>query len=111
MVVESLEKEAEYTVERVQALKLMDKVRKVDPDHYPVAFGRSLIAIANSKDDSFRKICIESLQELAVVNPSLVASLHGFSTLMDVVMDPITQDLADNITITILFLLNDPVTR
>lgn len=111
LVVESLERDSEYAVERIQALKLVDKVRKVDADHFPVAFGRSLIAIANSKDDTFRKICMESLRELAVANAPLVASLHGFATLMDAVLEPITAELADNITMTVLFLLNDPNTR
>ncbi|RYG68985.1 hypothetical protein EON64_03885 [archaeon] len=111
LIVESLEKDSEYTMERIQALKLMDKVRKVDPDNFPVAFGRSIISIANSKEDSFRKICVESLRELALANPALVASLYGFCTLVDAVLDPITQELADNITLTILYLLNDPNTR
>lgn len=111
LVVESLERDSEYSVERIQALKLMDKVRTVDGDNFPVAFGRSIIAVANSKDDAFRKICLESLRELAVVNASLVASLHGFATLIDAVLEPITQDLADNITLTLLYLLNDPVAR
>lgn len=111
LIVESLEKDSEFTMERIQALKLMDKVRKVDPDNFPVAFGRSIISIANSKEDTFRKICIESLRELALANPALVASLYGFCTLVDAVLEPITQELADNITLTILYLLNDPNTR
>eukprot|EP01031_Cornospumella_fuschlensis_P035570 gene35570-43134_t len=111
LIVESLEKDSEFSMERIQALKLMDKVRKVDPDNFPVAFGRSIISIANSKEDTFRKICVESLRELALANPALVASLYGFSTLVDAILEPITQELADNITLSILYLLNDPNTR
>jgi hypothetical protein len=111
LVVESLERDGDHTMERIQAIKFMDKVRTVDAEHFPAAFGRSIIAIANSKDDPFRKICIESLRELAIANPSLLASLYGFATLIDAVLEPITQDLADNVTITLLYLLNDPNTR
>eukprot|EP01039_Chlorochromonas_danica_P002589 gene2589-2831_t len=111
LIVESLERDSEYVIERIQALKAMDTVRRLDPGHYPVAFGRSIIAVAASKDDALRKICMESLRELSLANTALVASLQGFATLIDAILEPISQDLADNITMTIIFLLNDPVTR
>lgn len=111
-VIISLEQDNESnTMERVQALKLIEKVRKVASELFPVGFGRSLVAVANSKEDSFRKVCIDAIRELALSNPSLVAIVHGFPTLLDAVLDPINQDSAESIIYTILYLLNDPQTR
>lgn len=111
IVVISLEKDADYSVERMQALKLLERIRSIKPHLFPPAFGRSLVAIANCKEDNFRKISLEFLKELALVNPSVVMNVGGFNSLVDAIADPITQDFADSILITILYLLNDPTTR
>ncbi len=113
LVVNSFEKESDYSMERIQALKIMDRVRRicVAADAYPIAFARSLVSIANSKEDNFRKIALESLRELSLSHPSLVAAVQGFSTLVDAIMDPVSQEIADSVTHTILFLLNEPSTR
>lgn len=111
LIVAALERESDYSMERIQALKIIDRIRKIAPDAFPVAFARSLVAISNSKEDNFRKVCLESLRELAVANPCLVAVVQGFTTLIDAVVDPVAQDVADNILRSILFLLNDPSTR
>ena len=57
----------------MQALKLIEKTRLVAPRIFPIAFARSLVAIANHKEDTFRKISIEALRSLSMVNPALVA--------------------------------------
>ncbi len=113
IVVNSFERESDNTMERIQALKMMDRVRRICnlKDGYPISFARSLVSIANSKEDNFRKIALESLRELSLSHTSLVAAVQGFSTLMDAVVEPVSQDIADAITHTILFLLNDPLTR
>jgi hypothetical protein len=113
IVIGTLEKESnvEFNVERIQALKMIDKIRRVSPEIFPVGFARSIVAIANCKEDNFRKLCLDSLRELSLVNPSIVGTVGGFSALLDAVLDPISQDSADKILHTILFLLNDPVTR
>ena len=111
LIVTALERESDYSMERIQALKIIDRVRKVAPESFPIAFARSLVAISNSKEDNFRKVCLESLRELSLVNTCIVAVVQGFSTLIDAVIDPVSQDVADNIIRSILFLMNDPVTR
>ena len=110
-IVASLEKDGDCAVERMQALKIMEKVQHIANDIYPLAFARSLVAVANYKEDNFRKICIDSLRDLALTNPGLVAAVDGFAPLMDAVLEPITQPMADSILLTIIYLLNDPVTR
>lgn len=111
VIVSTLEKDGDNAVERMQALKIIEKVQEISADIFPVAFARSLVAVANSKDDTFRKICIETLRDLALKNPSLVAGVDGFAPMMDAVMEPITQPLADSIVVAIIYLLNDPATR
>lgn len=113
IIISSLEKDSssEFNVERIQALKIMDKVRKVSPEVFPLGFARSIVSIANSKDDNFRKLCLDLLRELSIANPQLVASVGGFTTLMESILDPISPECADKVLHTILFLLNDPATR
>lgn len=111
LIVAALERESDYSMERIQALKIIDRIRLKAPEVFPIAFARSLVAISNSKEDNFRKVCLESLRELSIANPTLVAVVQGFTTMMDAVVDPVSQDVADNILRTILFLLNDPSTR
>lgn len=110
-VVSSLEKDGDSAVERMQALKIIERVQLIAPELFPVGFARSLVAVANYKDDSFRKICIEALRDLSLTNPSLVAAVDGFTPMMDAVLEPITQSLADSIVLVIIYLLNDPATR
>ena len=110
-VVSSLEKDGDSAVERMQALKIIERVQQIAPELFPVGFARSLVAVANYKDDSFRKICIEALRDLSLTNPSLVAAVDGFTPMMDAVLEPITQSLADSIVLVIIYLLNDPATR
>jgi hypothetical protein len=111
IVVTSLERDFDYSMERMQAFKLMEKIRTIAPLLYPISFGRSLVAIANYKEDNFRKICLEGLRELSIANPRIVAAVNGFSALLEAVIEPLTVDMADNILLTLLFLLNDPQTR
>ena len=80
-------------------------------DAFPVAFARSLVAISNHKDDNLRRICIETLRELSVENPRVVATVNGLTTLLDVVLEPSSQDMAEPILISLLYLLNDPKSR
>lgn len=110
-IVTSLEKDGDFAMERMQALKLIEKVQSVAPDLYPIAFARSLVAISNFKEDSFRKVCLDSLRSLALISPALVTAVDGFAPLMDVVIEPICPILADSILLTFIYLLNTPGTR
>lgn len=113
LVMISLERESssQFNMERVQALKLMDKFRRVSPEVYPITFVRSLVAIGNSKEDSLRKLSLDSLVELAMVNPVLVATATGFNTLLEAVLDPALKDCSEKILHVSLHLLGDPSTR
>ena len=111
LVLMSLEREHEYMLERMQALKLMRVFIALCPLSFPIAFARSLVAVANNKDDNIRRVCLESLRELSVIVPELVVRVNGISCLLDAVIEPNTQDMAEPILMSILYLLNDSETR
>lgn len=71
IVVVCIERGEVHLVERMQALKLMKKFLLISGDIFPIAFARSLVAISNHKDDNLRRICLETLRELCVINPKV----------------------------------------
>eukprot|EP01035_Chromulina_nebulosa_P022879 gene22879-29634_t len=117
LVISSFEREMDYAMERTQAFKLMGKVLVIAPQIFPTSFARSLVAVANfnkedvSKEDPFRKSCICMLRDLAICNPRMVASVNGFSCLVDVVIEPSSPELAENILLSLMYLLNSAATR
>jgi len=112
LILMSVERDgSQFNIERIQALKLVDKFRKIAPDQFPITWARSLVAIGNAKEDNLRKLSIDSLLELAIVNPSLVATTTGFTTLLDAILDPIFKDVLEKVLLVILHLLGDPSTR
>lgn len=44
-------------------------------------------------------------------NPRVVAVVNGITTLLDIVLEPSSQDMAEPILVSLLFLLNDPKSR
>ena len=115
IVVVCLERAEEFMHERMQALKLMQKFLSCACDAFPPAFARSLVAIANHKDknndDNLRRVCLEVLRQLAVENPRCAVSVNGLTTLLETVLDPNFQDMAEPILVSFMYLLNDPKTR
>lgn len=112
IVITSLEREVEQvTLERMQALKLVKKYMAVSSDTFPISFARSLVAIANHRDDNIRRVCIETLRELSVVNPDVVATVNGFACLLEAVLDPSTHDMGESIVMSLLYLMNSGSTR
>jgi rapamycin-insensitive companion of mTOR len=112
LLIGSLERDVDQvTLERMQALKLLKKFMSVSPESFPLSFARSLVAIANHKDDNIRRVCIETLRELSVVNPDIVSKSNGFSCLLEAVLDPSTHDMGEPIVMSILYLMNNVNTR
>ena len=111
IVVVCLEREREYLAERMQALKLIRKFMSIASDIFPSAFARSLVAIASHKDEHLRRVCMETLRELMVANPKLIAAVNGLSVLLEAVLEPSYQDIAEPILLSLMYLLNDPKSR
>jgi hypothetical protein len=107
----TLERDPRNVFERMQALKLAQRVLELDSSRMPRNVVRSLVAIAGHKDDSFRRVCLECLREMTVSNIEVVAECNGVRTLFDAALDPTVQDLSESIVLTMMYLLNEPEKR
>eukprot|EP00644_Phytophthora_capsici_P000058 jgi/Phyca11/559789/estExt2_Genewise1.C_PHYCAscaffold_40097 len=110
-VVRSLEREQKHLAERVQALKVVRRILEIDAAQMPTGLVCSLTAIAGHKDDNMRRVCLETLRELALLNVEVVAEANGTKILVDAILEPSFQDLADSLLMTLLLILNEPSTR
>ncbi|KAI9907033.1 hypothetical protein PsorP6_003890 [Peronosclerospora sorghi] len=110
-VVRSLEREQKHLTERVQALKVVRRVMEIDATQIPTGLVASLTAIAGHKDDNMRRVCLETMRELALLNVEVVAQANGTKILVDAILEPSFQDLADSLLMTLLLILNEPSTR
>ncbi|KAK1947908.1 Protein pianissimo A [Phytophthora citrophthora] len=110
-VVRSLEREQKHLAERVQALKVVRRILEIDAAQMPTGLVCSLAAIAGHKDDNMRRVCLETLRELALLNVEVVAEANGTKILVDAILEPSFQDLADSLLMTLLLILNEPSTR
>lgn len=86
LVMLSLVKESKASMEREQALKFVrafldvkDGVRELSR-----SVVRTLVSIAEHRDDRLRNICIMTIAELLVKDPALLFSAGGIGTLNDV---------------------------
>ncbi|OQR91495.1 hypothetical protein ACHHYP_04658 [Achlya hypogyna] len=107
----SMERDAKLVGERIQALKVARRLMEIDGTQMPTCVCRSIVAIANHKEDNLRRVALESLRELAIVNVHVVIQCNGFKTLVDSILDPTCQDLADSLILTLLYLVNEPANR
>jgi hypothetical protein len=111
LVIISLEKEADFSWERMQALKIMKKILDLAPRLFPIGFARSLVAIAAEKGDNFRRVALETLRELGIKNSGIAYEADAFRVLFDAVIDPTTSELSETILLSMLYLLNSAETR
>ena len=101
----------DFVLERMQALKLIRCIMQCTPSVFPLAFARSLVAVSESNKENIRRVCLETLRELCVLNPRLAVESQAFETLLETVFDPSMFDLIDSIVNTILFMLTNPLSR
>eukprot|EP00752_Nemacystus_decipiens_P007062 g6329.t1 len=97
--------------ERMQALKLVKQIIAVDSSRLPREVVRTVVAVSGHKEDNFRRVCLETLKELAVTDPRVVAHANGFRVLLAAAIDPANQDLAEPLVKTLMSLAEDPATR
>ncbi|OQS07508.1 hypothetical protein THRCLA_00484 [Thraustotheca clavata] len=106
-----MERDSKLVGERIQALKAARRLMEIDGTQVPTCICRSIIAIANHKEDNLRRVALETLRELAIANVKVVIQCNGFKTLVDSILDPTCQDLADSLILTLLYLVNEPANR
>ena len=115
MIIASLEREDRdnyFLSERMQALKILITIIEKTPESFPLAFARSLVAIASYKEESsIYRVCLDILRKLCVVNPKVVAQAQGIRVMFEAVLDPDCKDLAESIMVSLLHVLNKPKSR
>jgi rapamycin-insensitive companion of mTOR len=90
-VVRSMEREQKHLAERIQALKVIRRIMEIDAARMPTSLVCSLVAIVTHKDDNLRRVCLETLRELALLNVEVVAEGNGTKTLVDSILEPSFQ--------------------
>jgi Rapamycin-insensitive companion of mTOR, N-term/Rapamycin-insensitive companion of mTOR, domain 5/Rapamycin-insensitive companion of mTOR RasGEF_N domain/Rapamycin-insensitive companion of mTOR, middle domain len=111
LVARSLERDNKYMWERMQALKLIRAIMEVAPARMPRSLVQALVSVADAAKDEFRRVCLDTLRELALVNPNIVAACNGIRSMVEAILDAECQDVAGSLTLTLLFLLDQQSTR
>eukprot|EP00727_Mastigamoeba_balamuthi_P013064 m51a1_g8380 hypothetical protein (1387) ;mRNA; r:175253-180989 len=117
LVARSLERERSSRdvagLERQEALRWLRVLMSVNPLVIPRAVVTSLCAIVEAPDvsDSFCCQCMQTLCEIAVVNPQVVWSCNGIKTIFNAALDPAFSDLMDSVVTVLVFLMDDEMTR
>lgn len=108
----SLEREDnKYLWERLQSLKWIRHLMDNYADQIPRCIIMSLIAIAQNGKDEYRRICLDSLRELCITNPCIIAECNGFKLLIDCILQYQLSDISNSVLLTILYILDHPKTR
>ena len=83
IVVTSVEKENDFVLERMQAFKIVKTFLKVSPLTFPITFANSMVAIASAQDDSLRRVCLEAIRELSIVNTEIATISKGINCMLE----------------------------
>ncbi|RDL34990.1 HR1 repeat-containing protein [Venustampulla echinocandica] len=112
LVVLSLVKKSNADVEREQALKFVRAFLDVKDGVHEVsrAVVRTIAAVAEHLEDRLRAICIETLAEIMVRDPSLLVASGGLRALADALGEG-TYEASESLTAAFLFLLDSPRRR
>lgn len=111
-IIRSLAKDSSFATEREQALRLVRCYIDLPSGASEVSRGviRAVVACAEQTDDHFGSICLETVAELLVLDPKLVASAGGLRILLQSLTDG-RPEISDAIASAILYTLDVPATR
>lgn len=112
LVILSLVKESKASMEREQALKFIRAFLDVkDGVHeISVAVARTLVALAEHREDRLRNICLMTLAEILIKSPALVASSGGIGILNDALCES-TFAASDSLAASFIYVLDTPSSR
>lgn len=100
-----------YYWERLSALKWIRHLI----DHFPLSIPKvvvmSLIGIATNGKHEYRRICLDSLREVCILNLQIVSTCNGFKTLIELILHPTLTDVSHSLLLTVLYILDHPNTR
>ena len=100
--------------EKLQALKLVRHLMDVAPEHLPRGLALTLVAVAedrSGKDSTFSRATLETLRDMLVCNTELVANAGGVPTVLSAMLEAESDELAESLAFTLLYLINDPEKR
>ncbi|KAI8823473.1 Rapamycin-insensitive companion of mTOR, N-term-domain-containing protein [Fimicolochytrium jonesii] len=108
----TLTRDQRYEVEKEQALKLVRSFLDMNggADILPQSLVRSLVSLAESADDKFRGVCLETLCELAIRNMPLLTLAGGTSVVFGALLE-VTPELLEVVVKTVLYMLDSQKTR
>ncbi|PCH40022.1 hypothetical protein WOLCODRAFT_136614 [Wolfiporia cocos MD-104 SS10] len=99
-IVKSLSRDNKHAVEKKQVIKLLRTVVEIGSERrapgcaavlgvvpIPTVVMRALIAVADSQEDPFRPICLETLTEILVLDIELMAKTGGIRVLLHALAD------------------------
>jgi len=107
----SLEADPKLPWERMNAFKVLKAIMKLDPSLVTRAQVQTLVAIANEPKDDMRRLYLETVRELALLNPGVVVACSGMSCLIQASLNPKLQDISGSLILTLLYLLDAEETR
>ncbi|TPX50488.1 hypothetical protein SeLEV6574_g00869 [Synchytrium endobioticum] len=112
LILRTLTRDQRYDAEREQALKLIRTWIDVPAGAaiIPQSLVRMLVALAEQSDEKFRGISAETLCELAVRNPELVALSGGLKVILQVLLEG-PSELSDALLTVLVHILDAQVTR
>ncbi|TPX33890.1 hypothetical protein SmJEL517_g03313 [Synchytrium microbalum] len=111
-IVRTLTRDQRYDAEREQALKLIRGWIDAPGGAaiLPQSLVRMMVALAEQTDEKFRTVCAETLSELAIRNPELLALSGGFKVLIQVLLEG-PPELTMALTSAVIHILDSQVTR
>ncbi|EXJ91254.1 hypothetical protein A1O1_04364 [Capronia coronata CBS 617.96] len=112
LVILSLVKKANATLEREQAIKFVRAFLNVKDGVYELSLAvvRSLVAVAEAHEDSLRDVCLLTLAELLMKHTELVVSANGMGTLTDALADG-SFPAPESLVTSFLYILDHPRQR
>ncbi|KAI5291317.1 hypothetical protein KEM54_005403 [Ascosphaera aggregata] len=112
LVTLSLVKETKASMEREQALKFVRAFLDVKDGVKEISLlvARTLVSIAELREDRLRSICVVTLAEMLVKDPELVYSAGGISLLADVLSEGVFG-ASESLVASFLYILDTPHKR
>lgn len=77
----------------------------------PKIITNSLVAFAESGDETNKSLAVLTVRLLALNNPLLCGWSGGIRLLVESAIDPSLNEISDSIVWTLLFILNEPKSR
>ena len=112
LVILSLVKKGKAALEREQALKFIRAFLDVKDgvQELSTAVMRTIVAVAEHHDDRLRSICVMTLAEIMIKDPSVIVSAGGIGVLIEILAEG-TFHATESLTASFLHILDTPRRR